>query len=519
MRRCPAGGPWPRSQSDVQGSGGARPRWGARGRPEACSRLVSLAGRMYEPRGPAHWSRLHVRSGGRAPLAAEPHYKYGRAFHRPCNCRDTRTSERSSSQPKAADGLRESAVLELKSAINKQNVVRAVAGLANADGGLILVGVLEHAVGDDRLVGVPPQQLDGLATQLRTLLEPPVEPEVIVVTVPGGEGRVIGVLRVDPDDVDRPVVLNGQVFVRGLGATLPARRRQLLQLISEDASRDIGFGMPGTIPLSVDSSQLWLNAPTDPAPELEIRLRARMRLAPTSANRAVLDSVAKQRVLTAVQTSAAPTLARLSVGRELRAESWNYTRARTDQLNARASLASDRGKPEKDRLQAGVGGRLILQRFGRNIDLLIGVGVSPWRDGTETVLKDAQSGVEDFPEGQPRRLELRDLFEVLLGLRLVASTVLAAAAGIDGDLGRQTQTSAAITAKRGDLEELINVGPYPRDDCDVQLPRYTFKTVIPEREDFVQSIEALTVEWWLSHLLLDLGARDFEDDLILLAAR
>ena len=95
----------------------------------------------------------------------------------------------------ASDALTESRSLELKGKIEKQNVVRAVAGMANADGGVVLVGVREDAHGDARLAGIMKRGLDGLVSQLRMLLDPPLEPEIIPVAVPidapNSDNRVI----------------------------------------------------------------------------------------------------------------------------------------------------------------------------------------------------------------------------------------------------------------------------------------------------------------------------------------
>src|SRR4051812_35546092 len=69
-----------------------------------------------------------------------------------------------------ANALTESIVVELKSKRDGNNVAEAVAGLANTDGGLVLVGVDRDAVDDNRFLGISVRDHDSLMSNLHAHL-------------------------------------------------------------------------------------------------------------------------------------------------------------------------------------------------------------------------------------------------------------------------------------------------------------------------------------------------------------
>lgn len=127
----------------------------------------------------------------------------------------------------------ESLTFEVKEKLHGTNVADAVAALSNADGGVVLVGVKDKgATGEARIVGVPRQSHDSVASSLHSLI-PDSLPALIAVAIPGTD-RLVLVLRVDADAVPHPVVVNGKVFVRVPGHSVPADRRQVRELAARD---------------------------------------------------------------------------------------------------------------------------------------------------------------------------------------------------------------------------------------------------------------------------------------------
>jgi hypothetical protein len=155
----------------------------------------------------------------------------------------------------------ESLVLEFKIDNTDKQAATAVAALANTDGGLVIVGIKDDDL--DPIVGIKRGDVDKITQQLRSLI-PGAMPEVIPVALSGSTDRLVLVLRVDADRVDRPVVLNGKVWVRSPGMSTGARRDEILSLFNTaqtthatgasgvplDPGRFTGFGEdpePGTL--------------------------------------------------------------------------------------------------------------------------------------------------------------------------------------------------------------------------------------------------------------------------------
>jgi Putative DNA-binding domain len=142
------------------------------------------------------------------------------------------------------DRFRESLTLELKEKRHKDNVVRAIAGFSNTDGGLVLLGIDERAPTFEASPGVPAtSDMVAVADQCRQVLAPTTIPEMIEVPLPSG--RVIVVIRVDPAaGGDAPVVLGGTVYVRAPGQTVPATRDQILALVNRDGTASSVASLP-----------------------------------------------------------------------------------------------------------------------------------------------------------------------------------------------------------------------------------------------------------------------------------
>lgn len=128
-------------------------------------------------------------------------------------------------------GPPESLTLEFKEKYSP-SLVKSVAAMANSYGGLILVGITDKVAGD-RVVGVPEEAVTQVASGCHTRLEPPWEPEILVLPLPEKPGRHVLVIRVFSAAAPRPVLLEGTAPIRLNGRNATADRTRLAQLFSE----------------------------------------------------------------------------------------------------------------------------------------------------------------------------------------------------------------------------------------------------------------------------------------------
>lgn len=128
-------------------------------------------------------------------------------------------------------GFMESMTLELKRERHRDNVVKAVAALANTGGGIVLLGVDEDAPDFDKAPGVPPDSVTAVLEQCTSTLTPAFAPELIPVALPGRD-LVVLVIRVDFDASRLPVVKGGQIVIRQPGSSVPTTHAQVLDLVA-----------------------------------------------------------------------------------------------------------------------------------------------------------------------------------------------------------------------------------------------------------------------------------------------
>jgi predicted HTH transcriptional regulator len=139
-----------------------------------------------------------------------------------------------------ASSPHETLTLEYKS-VYTPGLVKTVAAMANTYGGLVLVGVLDskqvvqgHTA--DRIVGVSGETVTKIANGCDNCLEPPWQPEIIPVAIPGEQDKFVLVVRVGPARAPRPVLFEGKapIWLHGNNAT--ADRTRLAQLFAETAA-------------------------------------------------------------------------------------------------------------------------------------------------------------------------------------------------------------------------------------------------------------------------------------------
>lgn len=154
-----------------------------------------------------------------------------------------------------SQNLPEGLTLEYKEAYDR-SFVKSVAAMANSYGGMILVGVRDGA-GVDRLIGVNEEAIVQIINACHDSLEPPWEPEIVVVPLGGGDEKSILVVRVDPARAPRPILLAGSAPIRLHGRNAVADRSRLATLFAEGASATAGgrrvLQQP-TLPIKTDGS-------------------------------------------------------------------------------------------------------------------------------------------------------------------------------------------------------------------------------------------------------------------------
>ncbi|GAA1501992.1 hypothetical protein GCM10009740_38480 [Terrabacter terrae] len=138
--------------------------------------------------------------------------------------------------------VRESVTLELKRSLNRTNVVKAIAAMANTDGGLVIVGVDEDDPAVGPAAGVPQDKTRlAIADQCRTMFTPAFVPEIYEIPLSSSStGGVILVIRVERLPDLRPVVLNGVVYKRSPGASVPATHDDILNLVRRTPTSAVG---------------------------------------------------------------------------------------------------------------------------------------------------------------------------------------------------------------------------------------------------------------------------------------
>jgi hypothetical protein len=392
-----------------------------------------------------------------------------------------------------ANALAESRELELKEKRDKNNISEAVAALANTAGGVVLVGVAEDKRGIDRLVGVPLKENDSISVHLRDVLGADATPEQISVRKPDTD-RCIVVLRINAETVRHPVVVSGKVLVRIPGSSRAAERDEIVRLANRDVSQSQGLGsmsssfMPGHVPL-------WA-----PQPWLELRVSGTVHLPNNSVERDWLGSAEKAAIRSALTQGPVPKhLWRGSVA--MQEEPWSIVDARATWLRL-ASRAQPEFVSDVQRLEAAAHVHLA----GSNATTLIAVGL---------FLK--PSILELTPAPNPLPVDL--LHETLIGCLVSHARVCRALADSLGAGGRMTwgNVQAWLNYNRTEggqmpasIDDVINVHRWPID-TDNQLPGYWFRQAATPRDD-IDAITRLAQEW-LTLLLLDAGARDFEADL------
>jgi hypothetical protein len=204
-------------------------------------------------------------------------------------------------------GITESPWIEVKSRRNGLNVAEAVGALANADGGLVLVGILDdheaaETRGAERIVGVPEKEYESLTMSLMSSLQDEL-PEIQPIAIPNKPGQIAMILRVDADAFAHPVVVSGKVKVRVGSSSINADRATVERLVDRDRNSTPG-GMTGyPIPVNAESMPFWESAYV---PQSVFRVRSSIRLPYKVLEQPLLSSLDVKAALESVEASVLP---------------------------------------------------------------------------------------------------------------------------------------------------------------------------------------------------------------------
>jgi hypothetical protein len=201
--------------------------------------------------------------------------------------------------------LREDINLEYKQVWN-QKALESVAAMANTYGGLILVGVPRDARDAElpaaEASGVDPAAREAIVNQCYMKLQPSFAPEVLVVPLDDSELAVL-ILRIYPERVGRPVVLEGKIWVRLETRNAAATRDQIRALF--ETGRPNAF-VPGTSELgdiSPRRSGGYLPLDDFGIPALVMRTAIAAEIPPSRVAFGLIDTPAREALATALSDS------------------------------------------------------------------------------------------------------------------------------------------------------------------------------------------------------------------------
>ena len=198
-------------------------------------------------------------------------------------------------------GITESPWIEVKSRRDGPNVAEAVGSLANADGGIVIVGVLRRerrqghtACGTDCRSTRP--EYDNITMSLRSSLEDDL-PDIVPIAIPHNPDAIVLVLLVDADAFAHPVVVNGKVKIRVGSSSTNADRSTVERLVDRNRQPSALPNHGYLIPINAESMPFWDHGYQ---PYATFRIRGSLRLPqqavrqtwfPTSAVRAAIHTL------------------------------------------------------------------------------------------------------------------------------------------------------------------------------------------------------------------------------------
>lgn len=380
----------------------------------------------------------------------------------------------------------ESLVLEFKKQNDLGNIAKAIAALANTDGGIVIVGIDESL--QDPFVGLPKSRVDGIVNSLRARI-PDAMPEVVPIAHPGVEDAILLILRVDAESVVHPVVLDGKVYKRIPGNSIGARRDEIVELCNRPSSlstRSLVSAHSGLLGMHI-----WEDE-ADAGSLSEIRAQARFVLPRRLESRGYLGSSAIGAAEAALRGSAVPEhiLAQHSMRRDHGYSWWERTGSGAVLVDfaAERSTSGATWRPSVDAMA-----RIFLK--GRILEVSLAVRLVPHNRSPERPIS-----------------RVGEVYDVLLATCWVAASAGQAcvqALGVDGAL--QIPAFVASTRNVFGWTE-VSLGQQRTDPgIGRNAEGWEFPGRVPESAS-IAGLDALVKEW-LHVPLFEFGMIDFEEEL------
>jgi len=387
------------------------------------------------------------------------------------------------------NGVTESPWIEVKSKRHGPNIAEAVAALANADGGLVLVGVLDEkdakgATGAERVVGVPRSEYENIIMSLSTALGHEV-PEVRTIAIEEKPDHIALVILADPEKFEHPVVVFGKVKIRVGSSSTNADRPAIERLVDRNKASQSSGDTVYLVPANQSYVPYWED--TDP-PFATIRVATSLLLGRTILDRPVITIEAIDVALRVMKESLVPTalwfMGALFDVELVESRNWDVIKR-----SARQFRLSVRPKEQGPWPVGDAGAGVIVTLDGQHLE----ASTTIW-----------------FPKSEKSNpLVLSDVYQVLLALLVTTRDLLT---GVGESLVPDTitrmgtwrgwiQSDGGQTAR--ELGEILDFGPGTRIAADYTTPAYA----LPDfrlKEVNIDSFEYL-VRLWLDILFADCG--------------
>jgi hypothetical protein len=401
-----------------------------------------------------------------------------------------------------ANGFIESSWIEFKSEMNNVNVAEAVGALANADGGLVIVGVLDakHAKakrGGERVVGLPHVALEKITSSLLSAFGR-ATPEVRTIPVAGNPDLVTVVILVDPDRFQHPVVVHGKVKLRIGSDSINADRDMIERLVDRNRATHASSDVMFSAPMHLSYLPYWDE--DNDRPFAAIRLASSMILGRAVLEHQVIPSdvidIAKRVMNQSLLPTALWFMGALFDREVTESRRWNLLMRSARQFRLNIEPKGEGPWPE-----GAAGGGIVVTLNGQRLD----VSTTMWFRNTAIT--------------QP--LVLSDVYKVLLALFVTTHDILKklSAAMVPNGIAREGMWGGAIQPEGGqtfrEFGEIIDFDLGNRVTKSYTAQAYVFPD-FRLREASIEAFDQL-VRLWLDIMFADCGVIEYENALAAMA--
>lgn len=180
-----------------------------------------------------------------------------------------------------------------------RKTLEAITALANAFGGVVLVGVDETKQGPDRLTGIPATERTKLVSWCWSRLTPPFSPEIIPISLGHDDLYVLAVV-INTDYIRRPVMINkgNKVLVRLEDQNQEPDWYRLRDLFTEQA--------PGYLDLRLPPADPPVTTRPGADADTDLALRGRLLFAGPHGRPSQITGTARENALTTLTSNDTP---------------------------------------------------------------------------------------------------------------------------------------------------------------------------------------------------------------------